>query len=117
MRTATRSVLTGKTSSRGDDVRRWWYVSPGVEKRESLSLALAGATGVSGGSAHTVPILLPPNEISGRSLSELTELKPLVVAKLGQVDCFRIEGKFGDQPLTLWIDRQTFLVRRISMCL
>jgi hypothetical protein len=37
---------------RGTDVRTWWDVKPGIEKPASLALALAGATGVSGGSAH-----------------------------------------------------------------
>lgn len=32
-----------------------------------------GATGVSGGSAHTVPALLMPDEVGGRSLAELAD--------------------------------------------
>src|SRR6516165_1850998 len=36
-------------------VRSWWDIQPGVEEVESLDLALASATGVSGSSAHTVP--------------------------------------------------------------
>src|SRR5437660_3207129 len=44
----------------GEAVQTWWDVSPGVEQQESLEMALAGATGVSGGSAHTIPALLMP---------------------------------------------------------
>jgi outer membrane lipoprotein-sorting protein len=99
---------------KGKDVQTWWDVKPGVEKPESLELALAGATGVSGSSAHTVPALLLPKEVGGRRLTDLTEAKRAEDARIDKVDCFRIEGKFGDAPLTLWIDNKTFLVRRIE---
>jgi len=99
---------------KGDEVQRWWDVKPGVEKPVSLGLALAGATGVSGGSAQTVPALLLPKEVGGRRLTDLTGAKRLEDAKLDKVDCIRIEGKYADKPTTLWIDSKTFLVRRID---
>jgi hypothetical protein len=46
-------------------IRTWWYVKPGEERQPSLSDAIAGATGVSGGSAHTIPTLLLPDRIGG----------------------------------------------------
>jgi hypothetical protein len=98
----------------GRDVRTWWSVRPGVEKPESLGLAIAGATGVSGGSAHTIPAQLLPTEIGGRQLTEMRDVKRAEDAKLDKVDCFRIEGKFVDSPMTVWIDSHTFLVRRID---
>ena len=51
--------------SNGKDVQTWWDVRPGVEKAKSLDMAVAGATGVSSSSAHTVPRLLLPDEVSG----------------------------------------------------
>lgn len=99
---------------KGKEVQTWWDVKPGVEKPESLRLALAGATGVSGGSANTVPALLLPNEVGGGLLTALPEAKRVEDAKLDKVNCFRIEGKWGDSPMTLWIDQKTFLVRRID---
>ena len=98
----------------GNDVKTWWDVKPGVEKVESLGLALAGPTGVSGGSAHTIPALLLPREVGGRRLTDITEPKRLADAKIDNVDCFVLDGQFGDRPMTLWIDKQTFLVRRIA---
>jgi hypothetical protein len=102
-------------------------------------MGLAGATGVSGGSARTIPVLLMPDSIEGRRLTELTELKRLEDAKLGGVDCYRIKGKFKVDPAereafrkslkkvtgkdptpskrgpeTLWIDKSSFLLRRID---
>jgi len=99
---------------KGKEVQTWWDVKPGVEKPESLNLALAGPTGVSGESAHTVPALLLPKEVEGRRLTDMTEAKRIADAKLQKVDCFRIEGKFAGRPTTLWIDQKKFLVRRID---
>jgi hypothetical protein len=124
-----------------EDVRTWWDIRPGVVQPPSLSLGLAGATGVSGGSAHTVPALLMPDSIGGRRLTDLTQLRRLEDAKLDGVDCFRIQGSMHIEidpgelerrrqltlrvtgrdlpnsirgPETLWIDRTTFLLRRID---
>jgi outer membrane lipoprotein-sorting protein len=107
---------------RGKEVQTWWDIKPGVEKLDSLELALSGATGVSGGSARTVPALLLPKEVHGQRLTEITEVKRVEDAKLDKFDCFRLEGKFILQleakfinsPTTIWIDKKTFLVRRID---
>jgi hypothetical protein len=109
----------------GPTVRAWWDVLPGREEPESLGLALAAATGVSGGSAHTMPALLMPDRVGGRRLIELRELRSLGDEPLGEVTCFRLSGRFpvhrtGQKkhaersPLTIWINRDTMLVRRIE---
>jgi hypothetical protein len=98
----------------GDEVLSWWYVEPGVEKVSSLGLALAGATGVSGGSAHTVPALLLPSDVSGRRVTELAEAMRIDDARIDEVDCFRIAGTSSGSPHILWIDQKTYLVRRIE---
>src|SRR5713101_189671 len=99
---------------KGKEVQTWWDLKLGVEKPESLFLALAGAAGVSGPSAHTVPAMLLPKEVEGRRLMDMTEAKRIDDVKLDKVDCFRIEGKFGGNPTTLWIDQKKFLVWRID---
>ena len=123
-------------------VRTWWDVRP--EEQESLGLALAGATGVSGGSAHKIPNLLMSEEVGGRRLTDLVELVSLGDAELGEVTCYRLQGRPrhypvdpaeferlrdevfretghrlpwptpSDRVLTLWIDRGTLLLRRIE---
>lgn len=99
----------------GKRVETWWDVKPGVEKSESLRMALAGATGVSGRSAQTVPNLLLPTEVwGGRFTDTLADAKRVENADLGLTECFRVEGKLGDLPQTYWIDKETFLVRRID---
>ncbi len=127
----------------GKDVRTWWELEPAAEVRESLSLALAGATGISGGAAHTIPNLMMPEEIGGRTLTDLVEVTSLPDADIGDVSCYRIQGRpraipdddefrrvreeffrtTGVQlpppvsqyePITIWIDRGALLVRRIE---
>jgi len=99
---------------KGKEVVTWWDVRPGVEKPESLGRALAGATGVSDSSSHTIPALLLPREIGGRRLTDLSDAKRAKDAKLDRVYCFRIEGKFAGSPVTLWIEQKSLLVRRID---
>jgi outer membrane lipoprotein-sorting protein len=133
----------------GKDVRSWWNIRPRSEDTrakldhpESLALALAGPTGVSGGSAHTVPTLLLPTQIDGKRLTDLTELKRLDDSDIKHIHCYRIQGtmplfeltpaerdrlrkdagRLGRPqpeeakrgPMVVWIDRATFLVRRIE---
>ena len=102
----------------GKDVQTWWDVRPGVEKKDSLASALGAATGVSSGSARRIPGLLLPDQIgAGWDIKALGELKRIEDGKLAKVDCFRVQGATGVPaygPVTLWIDKATFLVRRID---
>jgi outer membrane lipoprotein-sorting protein len=98
----------------GKDVRTWWDVGRRLEKPESLSFAVAGATGVSGGSAKTIPTLLLPDMVLGRRLTDITDPKRVENANLGKIECFRVEGMFADTPTTLWIDQKSYLVRQID---
>ena len=98
----------------GSHVQTWWDVKPGIEKAASLSSALSGATGVSGGSAHAIPSLLLPGEVEGRRLTDMTEVRRIADAEVGGVGCFCVEGKYANLPRTVCIDRTTLLVRRIE---
>jgi len=120
-------------------VQTWWDLRPGVELPRTLGLALAGATGVSGGSAHTIASLLMPDEVGGLRLTDLAELVRSDDGNLDGIKCYRVIGRppapAGPQaeaarqqfreltglepptefePLTLWIDRDTLLLRRID---
>jgi len=97
--------------ARGSEVLTWWDVRPGIERPESLGLAVAAATGVSGGSSHTIPTLLLPDEIGGRSLSELIELHPLGDEQLDGVMCYRLTGGL---PRARWTQRKRRRTARIS---
>jgi outer membrane lipoprotein-sorting protein len=101
---------------KGKDLQIWWDLNLGDDQRKafrkSLNSALAGA-GFSDGSSDTIPTLLLPKEVEGRRLTDLKEAKRIKDDKIDKVECFRIEGKYADTPMTLWIDQKTFLVRRI----
>jgi outer membrane lipoprotein-sorting protein len=102
---------------KGKDVQIWWSFNLSDEQRKayrkSLSSALAGADVLADGSALTIPALLLPKEVEGRRLTDLKEAKRIEDDKIDKVECFRIQGKYADTPMTLWIDQKTFLVRRI----
>lgn len=99
--------------AKAGDVRTWWYVRPGVQTPPSLGDAIAGATGVSSGSAHITPTLLLPDRIGGRRLTALTDLKRLPDEALDKTACYKLEGKFVNRPTTLWLDKATFLLVRM----
>ena len=91
-----------------------WVAEPEDSKKDPFMMALAGETGVSTGSAHTVPALLLPDEVAGRRITEMTEPERLKDETLGKARCFRIRGLHGGQPATVWIDKRFFLLRRID---
>jgi len=97
----------------GDEMKTWWDIDPGVKTPESLALAIAGATGVSGGSAHTVPSLLLPKEVGSFKFLGLAKPKRLGDDKLEDIDCYRIEGIFGKADSTFWIDKKTSMILKI----
>ena len=91
-------------------VKTWWTIRPGVKTAEDLPLALAGATGVSGGSAAVIPSLLLP-EMSGMRYTSLTGLKLLGEEKVNGSDAYKIEGQDrGGRTLTFWIDKASLLI-------
>lgn len=98
----------------GQDVLTWWDLKPEIESKGSLSAAIAGATGVSGGSAHRVPVLLMPDRVSGRSPAYMTDLERHANEIVESVECFTISGDHGGHQTTLWIDTSSFLIRRTA---
>jgi hypothetical protein len=114
--------------SDGKDVRSWWDAQPGVRRVASLQEALDAASGISADSSLRVPGMLLPHVVGGGA--------PLLdPERIGDdtdrgVPCLRIRGKGRRTPytqtsgsitvtvqedtLTLWIDRATFLLRRVE---
>jgi len=92
-----------------------WYIRPGLEVKRDLDHAVAGATGVSSGSAHTVPRLLLPDVVSGFALTELTDLRLAGSEALDGHMCWKIIGRHPDAKTdtTLWIDQRSHLLRRM----
>jgi peroxiredoxin len=86
---------------------------PDEKQVSSLMLAIAAATGISSGTAHTIPNLLMPGEIGGRSLTWLRdlELDPHAAFVDGHT-CWKLSS--ASERTVLWVDRETHLVRRIA---
>jgi hypothetical protein len=84
----------------------------GLGKSASLANAIAGATGVSYGSAHNVPRLL--NLADGLSLADMTELSPVDRADFENTPCFRVRGKSPSDGsvFEMWIG-EDFLLRKV----
>jgi peroxiredoxin len=102
--------------SDSDGVFSQWYLHPGVvDGARDLSYAVAVATGVSGGTSHTVPALLIP-EVGGNSLAVMKGWKLDGTEAIAGHDCWRLarpDGHEGD-ILKIWIDRDSHLLRRLA---
>lgn len=84
-----------------------------VEIEESLSMAVAGATGISSGSAHTIGRLLFP-EVNGLSLMDLVGPFRKRERQFQGVTCYCIGAKHPRGPtLELWIEKKTLLLRKL----
>lgn len=103
-------------------VQRWWDVQPGVQEGGNLFMALAGATGVSDGSANTVPSLLLTDQRHGGNWTQLKGLERLDDAETAGRRCHRVKRTIPAIPntpakgsiFTYWVDAETFLLRRIE---
>jgi outer membrane lipoprotein-sorting protein len=85
---------------------------PAVEEKEDIGSGVAGATGVSRGSAHTVPALLM-KEISGFRLIEMSKLSVLGEERFEGEDCYVVRGYHPfNFPIDMWISKRDFLLRK-----
>ena len=113
----------------GNTVKSWWTVNPVVESRQDLGLAIAGATGVSGGTAYLIPPVLmkeaawknrtwtdsndayriKDGEEGGASYYRVQRLTSTGGEKVGGYDIPKTEGK-----VTYWICKDSFLLARVD---
>lgn len=120
-------------SREGPVVRSWWSLNSEEEHPDSLETALAGATGVSGSSAYTIPMMLIADELKD-SWSKLGLSKTVRVADapLNGIPCYRLQrtrkteahdatagGETNHMPATssrevFWVDQKTSLILRID---
>jgi outer membrane lipoprotein-sorting protein len=98
------------------DAHSWWTIRD--SSNQSMSMAIATATGVSAASSHNIPRLLMPDEVTGFSFAldnwvDGTEVQEESVN--GRI-CYKLSGHYPlspTTPVTLWVDKETFLVRKI----
>jgi hypothetical protein len=81
----------------------------------TLRLAIAALTGISSGSAHTVPALLLPEEVGGWIPTDLTDAELAAGEVIDGIHCLHIRGRhprFSNKLSSLYVDRDTWLLRR-----
>jgi len=98
----------------GQDLRTWWDVEPGIQEPESLEIAMSQAIGLSGADVGRIPGMLMPQRLGSWVDLDLIDPRQIEDGKLQNVECFRLEYSFRDEQVTLWIDKQSCLVRRID---
>jgi len=84
------------------------------EKKESLSMAVAGATGISLGTVNTVSTMLSPGEFGDSRLNRL--VKPALLGEdvFDGIRCFHIKATEDGNPIELWVGKTDFLLRKIK---
>ena len=95
------------------NAKTWWTVHDGQVEEGTLGLAIAGATGVSGGASHSVPRMLLPDAVEGACIDDIEAAMVAGIESVGGHPCFKLAGTRGDETVEMWIDRETFLIRRI----
>ncbi|HEX6884492.1 MAG TPA: hypothetical protein VF530_14040 [Planctomycetota bacterium] len=100
--------------SEARDVKTWWDIRPGVETESTLERALGAARGVSGASSYTIAELLMDFPAGFERVTDLSDAVRQGEEDLGGIRCFVVTGGSREEPVTLWIDQSTFLLRRID---
>jgi hypothetical protein len=97
----------------GDSVKIWTKLRGSIETEEDLGLAIAGAVGNCGESAFLIPNLLARDEVAGRGLLDLDDLRLAGEAKFNNCDCIKISGCYPSGcNVTVLVDRNTSLILR-----
>ncbi len=87
---------------------------PELERTESREMALAGATGISSGTAHTIGALLF-EDVHGLRLAELRRPRFRQTRQFDGVPCLAVSGlhPWGRGRMTAWFGAEDLLLRRL----
>jgi outer membrane lipoprotein-sorting protein len=85
----------------------------GAKKQDSQVMALAGATGVSGGAAGSIPAAFFNLSWSNPFCCLAKGLIQQTDEKVGEVDCYVFTRESTGSTRTIWIGKQNFLIRQI----
>ena len=97
--------------------RTWWSLQGKTEKCDSLGMAIAGAGGVSGGTAFNVSNMLLPFDVFGHQFMDDRDWLVLRDAEDSGRPCRRVTRRAGDgDTTTLWIGRENGLLLRVDEC-
>ena len=108
----TRQVMARVTWDQGH-LDFWTLVN--APPPPTLRLAIAALTGISSGSAHTIPALLLPEEVGGWIPTDLKAPEFAETEVISGIECLHVRGRhprFPDKLSSLYVDPSTWLVRR-----
>ncbi len=91
-------------------------LTDGVEKEENIGMAVAGATGISGGSAHNIPNLMI-NDVGGWETTNLANPKLAEDEIIDGINCYHIIGNHpnnSQNKYELWVTKNDFLIKKIK---
>jgi outer membrane lipoprotein-sorting protein len=107
-------IPKGVVWSAGDGNFVWMGKNFKPQKHTEMELALASATGISGGAAASVPgtffKLKWGNQLDGSK----AESKRKADEKIGDVDCYVLTHGAGGQTNILWIGKQDLLIHQVE---
>lgn len=86
-----------------------------IREHESLSIMVAGATGISRGSVHLMLNMLAPKSIElNQYWNQVTNPTFLPDEQVNGADCFHITGDTKNEGQSeVWLEKKTFLIRRL----
>ncbi len=85
----------------------------GPKKQKNQEMALAGATGISGGAAATVPGAFFKSNWGNQLTVSARNDKQQADEKVGDVDCYVFAGSLKGSTSTIWIGKQDFLIHQV----
>ncbi len=98
----------------GAAIKSLWTLNLQEREFTDLGQALAGPTGVSGGSAVLVPGLLLPNAVRGGLLKALTNVTLAGEETVDARAAYKLEAQdIRGQALTLWIDKTHLVILKL----
>jgi hypothetical protein len=97
-------------------IKSWWGITNKITTPATINLALAGATGISSGTAAIIPNLLLTKDFQYNFYTSFTSQTINVSEKVGIIDCHKISGVVMSRvgPVTVWIGKKDFLIRKIE---
>lgn len=97
----------------GNEVKVHWDLDESASEIKSIDDALATAAGISGGSARAVPSMLRPDQSRFRNPVLFYSPKRADDELIDGINCFRLEDPSPYRNLTMWIDKDEFLLRKM----
>lgn len=104
----------GAVWSAGDGDFLWMGKGFKPRKESNMTMALASATGISGGAAACIPGTFFKTSWGDQLGAAMKAATRKANAKIGGIDCYVLAHDEGGRTNTLWIGKQDFLIHQIE---